>query len=142
MQIDEKDRKILDFLKKDARSAIRDIARKTGLRPSSVHLRMQKLKKEGVIEKYTVKLNNKAAGENFIVFLLVKTKPNAAIGDKILGNSHVREVFGVTGEYDLLLKLKFKDIEEFNAFIIGFRKEKGIETTMTMVSTAEIKEEV
>ena len=52
-------------------------------------------------------------------------------------------IFGVTGEYDLLLKLKFKDVEEFNDFLIKFRKEqKGVRQTFTMVSTANIKEEL
>jgi hypothetical protein len=41
-----------------------------------------------------------------------------------------------------LLKLKFKDIEEFNQFIIKFRKEQPVETTLTMVSTTTLKEEI
>jgi len=40
------------------------------------------------------------------------------------------------------LKLKFRDVEEFNEFIIGLRKEPGIAKTLTMVSTAKIKEGV
>ena len=49
----------------------------------------------------------------------------------------------MTGEYDVLAKLKFEDVEEFNNFLITFRKEmKGVEATLTMVATANIKEEV
>ncbi len=80
-------------------------------------------------------------GEGFIVFMLVKTKPSATL-DKFVGNKHVREFFGVTGEYDLLLKLKFRDVEEFNDFVIKFRKEQAIQTTLTMVVTANVKEEI
>jgi len=94
-----------------------------------------------VIDKFTVKLNNEAVDESFIVFVLIKTKPSAMI-DKIITNDHVKEVFGVTGEYDLMLKLKFKDVIEFNEFIIKFRKEQSIVTTLTMVATANIKEEI
>ena len=81
-------------------------------------------------------------GENFIVIMLVKTKPSALIDNKAIYDKHVKEVFGLTGEYDILLKLKFKDIEEFNDFIIKFRKEQHIETTLTMVVTTNIKEEI
>ncbi len=42
----------------------------------------------------------------------------------------------------MLLKLKFKDVEEFNDFIIKFRKEPLIQTTLTMVVTADVKEEL
>ena len=57
-------------------------------------------------------------------------------------NKHIKEVFGITGEYDLVLKLKFADIEDFNKFIIGLRKNTAIKKTQTMIATIGIKEEV
>ena len=71
MEVDDKDRKIISLLKENSRYSIRNIAKKTGIRPSTVHQRIQKLIKEKVIEKFTVKLSNKAVGENFIVFILI-----------------------------------------------------------------------
>ncbi|MBU0616073.1 MAG: Lrp/AsnC family transcriptional regulator [Nanoarchaeota archaeon] len=141
MKVDPKDQGILKLLKHDARLSIRDIAKKTGIRPSTVHQRIQKLRKDGVIEKFTIKLNNQAVEESFIVFVLIKTKPSAML-DKIVADDHVKEVFGVTGEYDVMLKMKFSDVNEFNDFIIKFRKEQSIITTLTMVATANIKEEL
>ena len=141
MDVDKKDFAIIDVLKENSRLSIRDIAKRTKLRPSTVHQRITRLKEKGVIDKFTLKLDNKAMGEGFIVFMLIKTKP-AAILDNIVNDKHVREFFGVTGEYDLLLKLKFRDVEEFNDFVIKFRKEQSIQTTLTMVVTADIKEEM
>lgn len=141
-QLDKKNKSIIAILKEDSRVSIRDIAKKTGIRPSTVHDRIVKLKKEKIIEKFTLKLNNKAVGENFIVFMLVKTKPSKIFDEELLHNKHVKEIFGVTGEYDVLLKLKFKDVEEFNNFVLKFRREKQIVTTMTMVVTANVKEEL
>ena len=128
--LDKKDELIIKVLKENSRIPIRDIAKKTGIRPSTVHERIKKLIKKGVIEKFTLKLNNKAVGENFIVFMLIKGGTTEYINTKIINNEKVRDIFGITGEYDLLLKLKFKDVEEFNDFIINFRKEmKGIPPT-------------
>ena len=140
--IDKKDIPIIEALKENSRLSIRDIAKKTRLRPSTVHQRIIKLKESNVIEKFTLKLNNKAVGENFIVFMLIKTKPNVILDSKAMQNEHVKEVFGLTGEYDLLLKLKFNGIDEFNDFVLKFRKEQQIEATLTMVVTANIKEEL
>jgi len=140
MKLDDKDIKIIEELKKDSRISVRDIASITGIRPSTVHLRINKLKQENIIEKFTVKLNNKKVNENFIVFVLLRSEKD--IDNKIFRNNAVKEVFGVTGEYDLLLKLKFPDINEFNKFIIKFRKDNELTRTLTMVSTAVIKEEV
>ena len=141
--MDSKDRQIIDELRKDARVSIRDLAGKIKLKRSTVHDRITKLVSDGVIEKFTVKLNNKAVGENFIVFMFIKGSTTDYIDSKFLHNKNVKEVFGITGEYDVLLKLKFQDIEEFNDFVLKFRREnKQIQSTLTMVTTANIKEEV
>lgn len=140
--MDPRDLAIIQILKEDSRMPIRQIAKKTNLRPSTVHQRLVRLKEEKVIEKFTVKLDNKAADRNFIVFIFVKTKPSVLLDQKVINNSHITEVFGITGEYDLLFKLKFKDVDEFNGFIIKFRKDRNVENTLTMVVTANVKEEL
>ena len=143
MGIDDKDNKIIEILKQNSREPIREIAKKTKIRPSTVHQRIKKLIGNTVIEKFTIKLDNKAVGENFIVFMLVKGTPTEYIDNKILSDKHVKEVFGITGEHDLIVKLKFKDIEDFNDFVLNFRKEKKeIQSTITMIVTANLKEEI
>ena len=143
MELDNKDRKILEILKTDARLPIREISKQAKMRPSTVHQRMQKLMQEKIIDKFTIKLDNKAVGENFIVFMLIKGGTSEYIDAKFLSNRHIKEVFGVTGEYDLLVKLKFANVEEFHDFILNFRKEKKeIQSTLTMVATTNLKEEV
>lgn len=143
MKLDEKDHVIIDLLRENSRLSVRDIGKKTGIRPSTVHDRIKKLVKAGVIERFTLKLNNRAVGENFIVFMLVAGKPTEYVGDTLLKHRNIKEVFGITGEYDMVFKLKFQDVEEFNDFVINFRKlNKGVSKTMTMVVTANLKEDL
>ena len=143
MELDKKDEKIIEILKHDSRLPIREISKQTRIRPSTVHQRIHKLIESKVIEKFTIKLNNKKVGENFIVFMLVKGGTSEYIDNKILNNNHVKEVFGVTGEYDLMIKLKFENVEEFHEFVLNFRKDKKeIQSTLTMVATANLKEEI
>ncbi len=142
MKMDKKDLSILDLLRENSRYSVRDMAKKTGIRPSTVHQRLIKLKEEKVIERFTIKLDNNLIGEGLIVWMLVKTKPSVELDKRILNDRHIKEVFGITGEYDLLIKMKFKDVIEFNEFVLRFRKEQQIETTHTLVATATIKEEI
>ena len=143
MNIDNKDAKIIEILKQDSRAPIREIAKQTKIRPSTVHQRIQKLIENKVIEKFTIKLNNKSVGENFIVFMLVKGSTTEYIDNKVLNSKHIKEIFGITGEYDLLIKLKFENVEEFHEFILNFRKEKKeIQSTLTMVVTTNLKEDI
>lgn len=140
MKIDDIDHDIIAVLRKNSRSSIRDIAQELKLRHSTVHVRMQKLVRNGIIEKFTVKLNNKAINENFIVFVFIATEK--MIDNKAFTDNHIKEVFGITGEYDLLMKCKFQDIEEFNQFLLDFRKKYGLKKTLTMISTVNVKEEM
>jgi len=120
--------------------SIRNIAKKTKLRPSTVHSRINKLKENNIIEKFTLKLNNRAIGEDFIVFMLLQTSKE--IPSEFFKNKNVKEVFGITGEFDLMIKLKFRNIDEFNKFVISFRKKYELRKTLTMVATINIKEEI
>ena len=141
--MDDKDTKIIEILRQDSRLPIKEISKKTKIRPSTIHQRVQKLVKEGVIEKFTIKTNNKKLNENFIVFMLVKGTTTDYIDTKVIHDRHVKEIFGITGEYDMLIKLKFKDVEDFNDFVLDFRKgKKDIQSTTTMIVTANLKEEI
>lgn len=143
MEIDSKDEKIIEILKRDSRMPVREIARQTKIRPSTVHQRIQRLIGNKSIEKFTVKLNNKAVGENFIVFMLVKGGTTEYINNNLLSDNRIKEAFGITGEYDLLIKMKFRNVDDFHEFILHFRKgNKEIQSTLTMVVTANLKEEI
>lgn len=140
MKITDQDWKIINVLKDNSRMSIRDIAKVTKLRPSTVHNRIKKLRENNVIEKFTLKLNNKLAGQDFVVFLFALT--SGYIDNNKFKDPRIKEVFGVTGEYDLFLKCKFKDIMEFNDFLIQFREENPITKTQSMVSTCVLKEDI
>ena len=137
--LDKKDLAIIAILREDARTSVREIAKLTGIKPSTVHQRIRKLIESKVIEKFTIKLDNKAINENFIVFMLVKVKPDTKI---LIQDKHIKEVFNVTGNYDLLLKLKFGCVEEFNQFITRFKQQYKVDDMLTMVATSTLKEDI
>lgn len=142
LSLDERDHVILGHLKRDARISVRKLGAATGIRPSTVHQRIKRMVNEGVIQSFTVKLDPEKLGENLTVFMLVAGALDKYIDDKILKSEHVLEIQGITGEYDLLLKLRFRDMKQFNKFIIDFREKfsKSISKTITMVQTVALKE--
>ena len=139
--LDDKDRDILRILEKDARASVRKISSETGIRPSTVHSRMDRMVKRGVIEKFTVRLDPEMSGRPLTVFMLVTGSTGKYLDEAILRGDVVEEVHGITGEYDLLMKLRFRDMSEFHRFVIDFReKHKGdVDRTVTMVETARVK---
>jgi DNA-binding Lrp family transcriptional regulator len=140
-ELDERDEEILRALRKDGRASVRSVSAATGIRPSTVHSRMEKLVKGGVIEGFTIRENPELSARQLTVFMLVTGSTGKYLDDSMLRDSCVEEVHGITGEYDLLLKLRFRDLKEFNRFVIDFReKHKGdVTRTVTMVETARVK---
>ncbi len=141
LAIDDSDRRLLDALRSDGRASLKRLASVTGLRPTTVYNRMRKLARTGVIERYTIRVNPEAVGESFVAFVLVSGLPERFTDDWLLRNRHVAEVYGVTGEYDLLMKLRFLGKDEFNDFIMDFRDRyrRSITRTVSMIETTTIK---
>lgn len=141
-ELDDKDLAIINQLASDARISVRKIGSVTGIRPSTVHQRIKRLINEGVITGFTVKLDPEKMGENLTVFMLVAGSLDRYIDDKFLKKKNIIEIHGITGEYDLLLKLRFKDMKQFNRFVIEFREKfkDSIAKTITMVETVRLKE--
>jgi DNA-binding Lrp family transcriptional regulator len=140
MLIDQTDKKIISALRKNSRASTRDIAAETKIRPSTVHKRLTELVNNKVIRRFTIKTDNTAVGEDFIVFMFITTSSD--LPESFFNDQHVKESFGITGEYDLLIKMKFSDIKEFNDYIIKLRKNKSITKTITYIATINLKEEI
>lgn len=141
--LDKKDQKIIKILKENSRASIREISKATAIRPSTVHQRIKRMVEEGVIERFTVRLNDDKVGLGFAVFMLISGSTERYLDSKILKNEHVKGIYGITGEYDLLVKLKFADMNAFNDFVLDFRENysEHISKTLTMVQTVKLKEE-
>lgn len=141
--LDTKDHKIISALRKNARASIREISKATGIRPSTVHQRIKRMRENKVIEGFTVRLNEEKIGEGFTVFMLISGSAERYLDDRILKNEYVKGIYGITGEYDLLLKMKFKDLNAFNVFVLEFREKysKQISKTLTMVQTVKLKDD-
>ena len=139
--IDEKDWKILERLEKNGRESIQTLSVETGMPPSTIHNRIKRMESSGVIEKYSVKLNEKIMGRDFTVYMLVNGSTGNYLGENFLEKKEVAEVVGITGEYDLLIKMQFANIQDYNKFLTDFRQQyiDHVKQTVTMVRTERIK---
>jgi DNA-binding Lrp family transcriptional regulator len=139
--VDDADRRVLEALRGNARASLKEIASATGLRPTTVFNRIRRMMDEGVIERFTVRVNPTAVGEDFVVFVLVSGLPERFADDWLVKSRSVAEAYGVTGEYDLLLKLRFADKAQFNDFILEFREryKRTITRTVSMIETVTLK---
>ena len=139
--LDKKDKKILGLLEKNGRLSIQDLSSKLNIPPSTIHNRIKRMERVRVIEGYSVKLNEKIMERDFTVYMLVNGSTGNYLEREFLKKKEVIEVSGITGEYDLIIKMQFSNISNYNDFLTEFRTKysSDIKQTVTMVRTEKIK---
>ncbi len=146
--MDKKDEKILELLRENSKLTTQQISKKTLIPITTVHNRIKKLEKEGVITKYTIQHDHKKLGKNLAAYiqivvdykLLKEIKMSQHdLAKKIKQNEFVEEAALVTGGTDIIIKVRVKDVDELDNFVTKvLRNIDGIEKTQTMVILHEI----
>lgn len=119
--LDGIDRELLRLLQQDGRLSNAEIARKINLSPPATHARIRSLEQRGYIQKYTALLDREKVGYDLVCFMLISLQVHQyqmveKFRSSILALPEVLECHHLTGDYDYLLKVAFrnhKDIEQF-----------------------------
>jgi len=110
--LDELDRKILGALRLNALTPFVAIARSLGIAEGTVRYRVKRLLREGVIQRFMVKVDPRKVGMGVLAFALINVIPggieNAA--RQLATLDHVVEVHEVHTYGDLLLKLRAESL--------------------------------
>ena len=137
-QIDTVDRQILTHLLKDARTPYLEIARKLIVSGGTIHQRIEKLKKMGIIDGSGIKLNLKNLGYDVTVFLgihLKSSKDLQSVIEKLNDMPEVVEAYFTTGNYALLVKAHTKNITDFHHFLAHkLQSIESIQSTESFIS--------
>ncbi|MFH0832540.1 MAG: Lrp/AsnC family transcriptional regulator [Candidatus Aenigmatarchaeota archaeon] len=141
--LDDKDWKIISVLKKNSKLSTQQIAKKTLIPTTTIHNRIKKLEKTGVIKNYTIVLDDKKAGKNISAYILLtvdykllkeKGVTQHEIAKMLKNHEFVEEVSMITGRSDIVIRIKVNDVEELDTFITKYlRNMDGVEKTETMM---------
>jgi DNA-binding Lrp family transcriptional regulator len=142
-KMDKNDEKLLQLLHKDSKLSVQELAKETGLPPTTVHNRIKRMEKEGIIKSYTAEIDWRKAGKPVTAFILVSFEYILPTGGKvqqedtakeIKGMEGVEEVSVLTGGADLIVKVRAKDLDELNDFVVRkLRNAAGVDKTQTMI---------
>lgn len=116
--IDRIDAAILRVLQRDASLSQREVAEKVGLSQNACWRRMVRLRETGVIEGQTVRLELTRLGLGLTVFVMVRTRDHSPEWLKqfrrtVLAIENVIDFFRVAGDYDYMLKIVARDMNDF-----------------------------
>jgi len=131
--MDEKDRQIIKLLKDDARAGYGEIGEKIGLSEGAVRKRIKILTDEGVIRKFTVKINLTEGAQAITLLTASPAFPTQEVSKQIQAISNVETTYEVSGEYDIVAVIGGADMTEVNECIEKIRRVEGIVKTNTMI---------
>ena len=102
----------------------KELALKLNLSVTAVYERIKKLEREGIIEKYVALINRLKVEKGFVVFchlkLIQHTREFVTTFEKeITQLKEVIECHHVSGDYDYILKIVVKDMEEYREFLVN-----------------------
>lgn len=122
--LDQIDKTILQLLKKDGRMTVKDISKQLNLTSTPIFERIKKMERSGVIDHYTVVLNQEKLGKNFHAFAHISLKDHTKkevkkLEQSLLAIPEIVECHYVTGNTDFIIKILVEDMETYKDFVMN-----------------------
>ena len=118
MPLDELDEDILKVLEQDARISYRKISEDLKISVGTVHNRIAKLKNQGIIKGYLLDLSEEELDYNLkvIISLTIKGTEIGGILEELKKNSHVTNIYSVSGNSSAIIICRFKNMNDYRDF--------------------------
>lgn len=141
------DRKILNLIQQDASRTNADLADAVSLSPSTCLRRMQKLRKAGIIDRIVAILNPARSGRPIKALVNVELRLHGEqhmrrFLDLASAEEAVSQAYSVTGATDVVLMLRLRDMEEYDALCERlFRDQTNVARFFTSIIIRTAKDE-
>tara|TARA_Y100000310_G_C20684967_1_gene818387 strand:- start:1706 stop:2107 length:402 start_codon:yes stop_codon:yes gene_type:complete len=132
--MDETDTKIVKYLQDNGRMPFLKIAKELGVSEGTIRKRVAKLQANSVIKKFTVTLRNRIGA-----IVGIETNPHKETKQIVdsLNAIGLREIYEVTGRFDIVCVLDSVDTEAMNEQLEQIRRSEGVNHTETFTILKE-----
>jgi Lrp/AsnC family leucine-responsive transcriptional regulator len=122
MDLDKFDLKILEVLQLNSRSSLQEVSEQVGLSTTPCWNRIKRMESAGVIQRYTVKIDQAALGfaDTVIVQLTLQSHTDSMIeefGEAIEAIPEVLDAFLVSGDYDWIIRIAVRDTRDYERLL-------------------------
>lgn len=122
MDIDRFDRRILEVLRANAKATLQEVSERVGLSATPCWNRIKQLEAKGVIQRYTVKIDQAALGyaDTVIVQLTLDSHTDRMIdefGAALESIPEVLEAYLVSGDYDYIVRIAVRDTRDYERLL-------------------------
>ncbi len=141
-EIDDVDRRILDVLTADGRTSMRALAATLHISRASAYNRVERLERAGVITGYGARVDPRKLGLGLSAYIYLSISQHGwrDVRDQVLQFENVVHAAMVTGDADIVLLVRTRDVEELRQLVIGRLQEMPeIRSTQTVMIFEEIR---
>ncbi len=133
--MDSIDQKLLLALKDNARASTAALARLVGRSRTSVHSRIERLQKQGVIAGYAVRIGAEHDTDAVRAHVMIKAGPKEAraVTAALRAIAQVRVLHSVSGEVDLIAIAGAASVAEMDQVIDRIGALAGVERTTSSI---------
>jgi len=142
--MDDVDLAILRSLIKNSRITISQMSKEIDIPDATISNRLKKLE-NNVIKRYTLIPDWQKIGLEITSIIIIQTESekHELVKEKLSRLKAVSEVYSVSGEYDILIKVWVKSIEDLNQLINSkIRSIEGVEDLTEMIVMERVKEDI
>jgi len=141
--LDNLDKSILRALQQDASLSQRELAEKVGLSQNSCWRRLTRLREQKIITGQTVRLDMTAVGLSLTVFAMVRTRHHSSewlktFRKSVLAIDNVIDFFRITGDYDYMIKIVARDMNDFDQIYQRIISQTELETVTSYIAMEAI----
>jgi Lrp/AsnC family transcriptional regulator for asnA, asnC and gidA len=145
--LDAIDVKIIEKLCQDSSASLNDIAQELGVSASTVHKRINVLKENNIIERFTILFDPMILNLKTVAFVGIELERDALMGKKkedvvksLSEIPYIMEIHETLAPFDLILKLRTRNVEKLRGVITTIAAIEGIMATNTILTTNRILE--
>jgi Lrp/AsnC family transcriptional regulator for asnA, asnC and gidA len=142
-RVDEVDRVIITELSRNARATFKELAKAVNLTDVAAMKRVRKLEKMGVIKKYTVIVDPKALGYEYVSFTGINVKPEKLfhVAEELKKREDVKYLAITGGDHDILAVIWTTTRELLEKIHREIEQLDGVVAVYPMILTTVIKDE-
>lgn len=127
-----------------------EIARRLDMPSRTVASRIKKFREKGIIKAIKANLDPAKLGRPLTLFIMISVAheeiprmegAQREVAERIADSDLIEEIHLITGEYDLLVKVRVQNVEEVERFVVDtLRLNEGVQKSVSFLSLRTIKD--
>ncbi|MCL2287910.1 MAG: Lrp/AsnC family transcriptional regulator [Candidatus Bathyarchaeota archaeon] len=151
VKLDEKDQAILRLIQENSKLTANQIAKKINIPITTVFAKIKRMEETGIIKQYRAILNPEKLNLATTAFILATVSyenktdgthiTQREIVKEIVKLAEVQEAHIITGDWDLLIKVRAENVDAIGKFVVDkLRRINGLQKTLTCMIFETVKE--